>query len=171
MSSTKSALLMTLACCLMLSSVLVVQSVSATSTQRDQGVNGYWKSLDKDTGKPQSIFELYEEQGKLNGKIVKVFPKLGEKYDPICRECPGAQKNQPKIGLVFFHSFVRSKDKPRKWIDGKLLNPENGKTYGAEVELSPDGSQLSVYGYIRILFKIGGTNVWVRPTEDELQNL
>jgi uncharacterized protein (DUF2147 family) len=168
MDSRRCARLLAVVCACIVTILLVAQGALATNAQ---GVYGYWKSLDKDTGKPQSIFELYADGDKLAGKIVKIFPKPGEKHDPICRECTGRQKDQPKVGLVFLHDFVRVKDKPRKWVDGKLLNPENGKTYGAEVELSEDGSKLNVYGYIRILFKIGGTNVWVRPSAEELQNL
>ena len=169
-NGSRSASLLALACILAFSALLSTQTVSADSL-RDEGVYGYWKSIDKDTGKTQSIFKLYEHDGKLAGKIVKVFPKPGEEYDPICHKCDGYRKDKPKIGMVFFWGFVPSKDKPRKWVDGKILNPDNGKTYGSEVTLSEDGKSLSVYGYIRILFKIGGTSVWKRPTSTELKGV
>ena len=166
------ALLLAFVAVLTLSSLLSVQTVSATDGQGDShGVYGYWKTIDKETGKLQSIFKLYDDKGKLAGKILKIVVKPGDKHDPICRDCDGSRKDQPKVGMVFFWNFVPAKSKPNKWVDGKILNPDDGKVYSSEVTLSDDGKSLSVYGYIRIIFKIGGTSVWQRPTADELQGI
>lgn len=165
------ALFVALVSFLTLSTWMAARSVSAADTQGDKGVYGYWKSVDKDTGKTQSIFKLYDDKGKLAGKIVKIFPKPGEKHNPICVDCDGERKDKPKIGMVFFWNFTPDKKKPNKWVDGKILNPDDGKVYGSEATLSEDGSKLSVYGYIRILVKIGGTNVWTRPTAEELSSI
>jgi uncharacterized protein (DUF2147 family) len=155
--------------------LLVLASILALSKERafagDTGVLGYWKHVDDDTGKAQSIFRLFEYQGKLVGRIVKVFPKAGKKPQTICDECTGKQKNKPVVGLIFFWDFVRDADDNKKWVDGKILNPEDGKTYNAEAELSEDGKKLKVFGYIRILFKIGGSSVWQRPSPDELRGI
>lgn len=167
---SSGALLLALASILALS-MLSTQTVSAANSQGEQGVYGYWKSIDKDTGKTQSIFKLFDDKGKLAGKIVKIFPKPGEKHSSICTDCEGARKGKPKVGMVFFWNFAPEDDKPRKWVDGKILNPDDGKIYKAEATLSQDGKELSVYGYIRILFKIGGTNVWTRPTAAELDGI
>jgi uncharacterized protein (DUF2147 family) len=155
--------------------LLVLASILTLSTQTafavDKSVLGYWKHVDDDTGKTQSIFKLFEYQGKLVGKIVKVFPKGSAKAQTVCTECSGTQKNKPVVGLIFFWDFVRDEDSPKKFVDGKILNPEDGKTYNAEAELSEDGKSLAVFGYIRLLVKVGGTSKWLRPTPDELQGL
>src|SRR5262249_48201871 len=122
-----------------------------TATAADTGVFGYWKRLDEETGKPQSFFRLWEDKGKLVGKVVKVLPTASKKAQEICEECTGAQHNKPVAGLLFLWGFTREEGNARKWIDGTVLNPENGKTYNAEVELSEDGKTLNVYGYIRML--------------------
>lgn len=132
---------------------------------------GYWKHVDEDTGQTQSIFKLSEAKGKLVGHIVKTFSTAKKKAQTICTECTGAQKNKPIVGLTFFWNFVRDKDDPNKWTDGKILNPEDGKVYDAEAELSKDGRTLKVFGYVRILFKIGGSSVWRRPTPAEMKGL
>jgi uncharacterized protein (DUF2147 family) len=166
------ALLLALVSVFTLSTLVPVQSASAADTQAEnKGPYGYWKSVDKKTGKTQSIFKLSDEKGKLTGKIVKAFPKPGEKYNPVCSDCEGDRKGKPKIGMVFFWDFVPAKGKARKWVDGKILNPDDGKTYGSEAELSEDGTKLDVYGYIRILIKIGGTSTWLRPTAAELEGI
>lgn len=166
------ALLLALAFILGLSSLLSVPTVSATDSQgANQGPYGYWKSVDKKTGHLQSIFMLYDDKGKLAGKILKIFPKPGEEHDPICHKCEGSRKDQPKTGIVFFWNFTPANEKPNKWVDGKILNPDDGKVYSSEATLSDDGRSLSVYGYIRIIFKIGGTSIWQRPTAAELQGI
>jgi uncharacterized protein (DUF2147 family) len=144
---------------------------SAPTSAADKIVLGYWKHIDDDTGKTQSIFKLFEYEGKVVGKIIKIFPKAGEKPQTVCSECAGRQKDKPVVGLIFFWDFVVDKENGRKWVDGKILNPSDGKTYNAEAELSADGKKLSVYGYIRILVKVGGTSVWQRPSADELQGI
>jgi len=155
---------------------LVLASPAQTASARragaiDQGVLGYWKHIDEDTGKTQSIFKLFEYEGKLVGKIVKVFPKNGQKAQTACTECEGRQKGKPVVGLIFFWDFVRDEDEKSKWVDGKILNPEDGKTYNAEAELADNGQTLKVFGYVRLLVKVGGTSTWKRPTPAELQHL
>lgn len=169
------ALLLALASILALSAQTAVADKAPDKTQNAAGgknsVLGYWKHVDDDTGKTQSIFRLFEYKGKLVGRIEKTFPIPGKKAQKICDECPGAQKNKPVVGLIFFWNFVPDEDDAGKWVDGKILNPEDGNTYNAEAELSKDGKTLKVFGYVRILFKIGGSSVWQRPTPAELKGL
>lgn len=137
----------------------------------DHGVFGYWKRVDEETGKIESIFRLWEDKGKLIGKIVKTFPRKGKPAQLTCSECSGAQKDKPVNGLIFMWGFNRDQEKPTKWVDGHVLNPEDGKTYNCEVELDEDGKTLNVYGYIRMLVKLGGTSKWQRATPEELRGL
>jgi uncharacterized protein (DUF2147 family) len=156
--------------------LVVLASFLALSTSTvfadDKGVFGYWKRLDEDSGKVQSIFRLWEDKGKLVGKIVKIYPKAnGEKPQEVCTECAGAQKDKPVTGLIFMWDFVKEEGNAKKWTDGKVLNPENGKTYNSEVTLSDDGQTLSVYGYIRVVVKLGGSSKWVRATAEDIKSL
>jgi uncharacterized protein (DUF2147 family) len=142
-----------------------------TAVADDKSVFGYWKRLDDDTGKPLGVFRLWQDKGKLVGAILKSYPKSGEKPQVVCSECSGAQHDKPLAGLIFLWNFVRDDDNPKKWVDGKVLNPENGKVYNCEVELSEDGKTLNVYGYLRLLIKVGGTSKWVRATPQDIQGL
>ena len=156
---------------------LVAFAVLATLAPRSVAAGeatavGYWKTIDNDTGKTLSYVRLWEDKGKLIGKVVKQFPQPnGEKAQEICTECPGAQKGKPVLGMIFLWGFVRDKEAPRKWIDGKVLNPGDGRTYNAEVTVSEDGMTLSLYGYIRLLVKVGGTSVWKRATQEEISSI
>jgi uncharacterized protein (DUF2147 family) len=154
---------------LLLTSIVTLST--STAFADDKGVFGYWKRIDEDTGKPLSIFRLWEDKGKLIGKIVKVFPKQGQKAQALCSECSGAQHDKPVTGLIFLWGFSREEGNANKWVDGKVLNPEDGKTYNCEVELAEDGKTLNVFGYMRLLFKVGGTSKWQRATPEEIQAL
>ena len=144
----------------------------AAETTPDKGVFGYWKSLDEDTHKTLSIFRLWEDKGKLVAKIVKMFPKPnGDAPPQSCAKCSGNQKDKPMVGLMLMWGLQPDKENPRKWAEGKVLNPEDGRTYNVEVEVSPDGKSLKVYGYLNLLVKLGGTRVWERPTPKEMEGV
>jgi uncharacterized protein (DUF2147 family) len=142
-----------------------------TSADENKGPYGYWKTVHEKSGQTQSIFRVWEDKGKLVGKILKSFDVPGEPAQKVCTECAGTQKDKPVQGLLFFWGFEHDKDNPRKWVDGKILNPRDGKTYSCEAELSEDGKTLNVYGYIRVIVKLGGTSVWQRPTADEMRSV
>lgn len=147
-------------------------SADGAAPAPDKNIYGYWKSLDKDSGKTQSIFRIWEDKGKLVGKVIKTFPKPnGDKAQEICTECPGNQKGKPVIGLIFLWGLSPDAENPKKWVEGKVLNPEDGKTYNAELELAADHKTLTIYGYIKMLVKLGGSNTWQRPTPEELQGI
>jgi len=148
---------------------ILALSTGTASADENNGVFGYWKNVHEKSGKTQSIFRVWEDKGKLVGKILKTYDVPGEPAQGKCSECAGAQKDKPVEGLIFFWGFQRDKENPRKWIDGKILNPRDGKTYNCEAELSADGKTLNVYGYIQVIVKLGGTSVWQRPSADELR--
>ncbi|MEL6845841.1 MAG: DUF2147 domain-containing protein, partial [Bacteroidota bacterium] len=58
-----------------------------TLTTLAQSPVGKWKTIDDETNKPKSIVEIYERNGKLYGKVVKLFREPGEEQDPKCDEC------------------------------------------------------------------------------------
>lgn len=143
-----------------------------TAAADEASAVGYWRTIDNDTGKTLSYVRIWEDKGKLIGKVVKQFPQPnGEPAQRICTDCPGAQKGKPVLGLIFLWGLTRDEEAPRKWIDGKVLNPDDGRTYNAEVTLSKDGKTLSLYGYIRLLVKVGGTSVWKRITPEEIRGI
>ena len=64
-----------------------------------QNVFGKWKTIDDETGKPKSIVEICEYQGKVYGKIVQLFRDPKEDQNPICTECKDGRKDQCIIGM------------------------------------------------------------------------
>lgn len=104
----------------------------------DKGVFGLWKSFNMRTKEPEAIVKIYEKDGKLYGKVLKLLPNrikelkdLGE-YPPICKKCPGEFKNKPIIDLDFIYGLKKDGN---KWGDGKILDPETGKIYDVYISI------------------------------------
>ncbi|MCP3898732.1 MAG: DUF2147 domain-containing protein, partial [Desulfobacteraceae bacterium] len=77
-----------------------------------QSITGLWKTIDDETGKKKSIVEIYEQDGKYFGKIVKLFREPGEDHDSVCDKCPDGdpRKDQPTKGMVILQDLEKSGD-------------------------------------------------------------
>lgn len=124
-----------------------------------QSVIGKWKSIDDDTGKARSIVEIYEQNGKVYGKIIQLFRAPEEEQNPVCRKCDGAKHNQPIIGMVIIEDMVLDAD-DNEYEDGTILDPESGTTYDCKIWLEEDDPDvLNVRGYVAFLWR---TQEWKR---------
>ena len=116
---------------------------------------GMWKTVDDKTGKVKSEVQIYEQGGKLFGKITSLTDSLDKQGKPVvCTECKGADKDKPIVGLVIVKDLSPSKN---RYKGGTILDPEDGKVYKAEVWIE-DG-KLKVRGYLGIFHK---TQTWVK---------
>jgi uncharacterized protein (DUF2147 family) len=116
---------------------------------------GIWKTVDEKTGKARSEVEIYEQGGKLYGKILSI-PEPNDKdgKPKICLKCPGADKDRPIIGLVIIKDLAASGD---RYTGGTIMDPEDGKVYRAEIWI--EGGTLKVRGYIGPFYR---TQTWPR---------
>ena len=64
-----------------------------------------------------------------------------------CTECEGEQKDAPVVGLTLIKGLRRE---GLDYRDGTILDPRDGSTYNALMELSPDGQTLTIRGYLGI---------------------
>ncbi len=119
---------------------------------------GYWKTIDDETKEARSIIEIYEQDGKLFGKILKVFVRPGEPPVPKCLNCEGALKDALVEGLVFLKDLKKDGD---EWSGGTVLDPKNGKTYRCYIAYEGTDAKLKVRGYIGISL-LGRTQYWHR---------
>ncbi|MGA9523797.1 MAG: DUF2147 domain-containing protein [Myxococcaceae bacterium] len=122
---------------------------------------GRWTTIDDATKKPKSVVTLYEENGKLYGKIEKLFRAPTEEQNPVCDKCEGALKDKPIIGMVILSDLVKD---GAEWNGGTVLDPANGKTYKCIVAVEDGGKKLKVRGYIGLPL-LGRTQYWVRVEE------
>ncbi len=107
----------------------------------DAQVTGMWKSTDHIDDTERSIVWIYELNGKLYGKIEKLLPAATITH---CTGCEGDLKNKSLIGMTIISDLKRSGDKA---IEGKILDPSNGKWYSCDIELESQ-DKLKVTGYI-----------------------
>lgn len=88
---------------------------------------GVWKTVDDKTGEAKSHIEIFEQNGKFYGKVVKLLRRAP---DTICEKCPGAKKNKKLMGMVIIENLQA---KESYWKDGSILDPESGKEYGCSI--------------------------------------
>ena len=119
------------------------------------GPVGKWNTVDEKTGKVVSEVQLYDQGGRLYGKIVRLTDPTDAKGNPkVCSKCQGPDKDQPIVGLVIVKDLAPDKD---RFKGGTILDPADGKVYKAE--LWTEGEQLKVRGYLGPFYK---TQTWVK---------
>lgn len=111
-------------------SVLVTLLLSAAVTAAAWAQSspiGIWKTIDDETGEAKSHVEIYQQDGKYYGKIVKLLRKGPE---TVCEKCPGDKKNKKLVGMVILEDLQAKSD---YWKNGSILDPESGKEYGCSI--------------------------------------
>lgn len=130
--------------------ILLFMSLTVSS----QSIFGKWKTIDDETGEEKSIVEIYENDGKVYGKVVEIFDEA--KRDAPCKYCKGEDYNKPVLGLNIIKEMVKSGDAYKK---GTITNPEDGKVYDCRIKLDDDPNRLQVRGYIAFFYR---TQYWIR---------
>jgi uncharacterized protein (DUF2147 family) len=116
---------------------------------------GPWKTVDEKSGQARSVVEIYDQGGKLFGKIASLAEPTDAQGKPkTCTKCTGADKDQPVVGLVIIKDLRLEGD---RYKGGTILDPEDGKIYRAE--LWPEGGNLKVRGYLGPFYK---TQTWLK---------
>ena len=127
----------------------------ATPGGAQDSIVGKWKTVDEKTGKVVSDVEIYQQGGKLFGKITSLAePNDAQGKPKICTKCTGADKDKPIVGLGIIKDLSASGD---RYKDGTIMDPEDGKIYKAEVWT--EAAKLKVRGYLGPFYK---TQTWVK---------
>ena len=72
-------------------------------------IEGKWKTIDDETGKPKSIVEIFKKSdGKYYGKVIQLLIKPA---DPNCSGCKDDRKDKPILGMEVIRGL--SKDGSR----------------------------------------------------------
>ena len=108
--------------------VMAFMLVTAGMAMAQDSVLGTWKSIDDETGEAKSHVQIFKKGDRLYGKIVKILTDKGD--DALCDACKGKKKNQPVLGMTIIEQLEYDGE---RWRDGKILDPENGNTYGCVV--------------------------------------
>ncbi len=136
----------------LLSIVSLILIATASFAQADK-LLGTWMTADK-----KAHIEMYKSNDIYYGKIVW----LAEPNDPATGKPKVDSKNpdvskrsQPILGSIIFLNF---KYDDEEYIDGKIYDAREGKTYTGKLWINSDG-KLSMRGYIGFLYS---TETWTR---------
>ena len=111
---------------------------------------GFWKSIDEDSGIARCVVAIYEYQDKCYGRIIGSFDAEGNMHDTIYHpltRAPGVVGDPYYSGL----DIIWNLEDNGSSHDGKILDPENGKIYRAE--LWRDDENLVVRGKLFLFFR------------------
>jgi len=132
---------------------------------------GIWETEHQETG--WSHVEIYAHGDKVHGRIVWLNNSVYKEDDPggmagqpiVDRDNPDESlRDRPLLGLEMMWDFEH--DGKNKWTDGRIYDPESGKTYRCKLTLK-DENTLELFGYVKVGFvKLGRDTNWLRVTED-----
>ena len=134
---------------LVVAAVLAVATTSAFA----EDILGLW-----DAG--ESNVEIYSCGDLLCGRIAELDEPLDEDGNAkLDKNNPDpALQSRPLLGMDLIAGFSRAGK--RKWEDGTIYDPRDGKTYKCVMKLQRDGT-LKVRGYVGVPL-LGKTVVWTR---------
>lgn len=117
---------------------------------------GKWKTIDDETGEARSVVEIFEREGMIFGKIIKLYPLEGEDPDPVCDRCPENDRRYMKkiIGMEIIKDLAADGD---EYTGGTVLKPDEGRIYKCKIWL--DNNDLLIRGYWGFFYR---TQRWVR---------
>ncbi|MBL8335408.1 MAG: DUF2147 domain-containing protein [Rhodoferax sp.] len=118
---------------------------------------GTWHTIDDKTNEVKSEVQITESGGVLTGKVTKLLRK-GANQAAVCDECSDDRKGKPVIGLEIIRG-AKKVDGKDVWEDGKITDPENGKSYTLKMTPVDGGKKLDVRASIG---PFGRTQTWVR---------
>ena len=128
--------------------------------QAQKEMLGEWKTIDDKTGKEKSIVRIFKAtNGLYYGKIEQLLQHSADGKPRLCVECQGADKNKPMAGLMIIRDM---KLENGSLVGGTILDPANGKTYHASIELESATGKLKVRGSLDKHGLLGRTQFWVR---------
>jgi uncharacterized protein (DUF2147 family) len=114
-------------------------------------VEGFWTTLNEDTGKPSSLIAIYPYEGNYYGRIIATYNKKGVMDDSIYHP----KDRAPKIEGHPYYSGLdivwNMKPKKSGKCKGFIIDPTKGNTYRAEIWR--DGINLILRGKLFIFGK------------------
>ena len=90
--------------------------------------------------------------------MLAVSDEWGCQFHALCTECKDELKDKPVVGMTLI-SGVKKVEGKEVWEGGKILDPENGKTYTVRLTPVDDGQKLEVRGSIGPFWR---TQTWIR---------
>jgi uncharacterized protein (DUF2147 family) len=142
---------------LMLLSLLI----SPVFAQDAQKIAGIWWNDTK-----TSKIEVKEENGKFIGTVVYINPSKyvnGEPEKDYNNPDPKL-KTKSRLGLQIL-SGLKFNASDNEWQNGRIYDPDNGKTYDCFAWFEKDPNTLYLKGYVVGIKWLGRSTTWTRVTQ------
>src|SRR5882672_743407 len=120
--------------------LLAIPAMSSYSAELTSPI-GVWKTIDDKTGNARAIVRIYEQDGKLFGRIEQSFMPGAE--NRVCAVCTDERKNQPIVGLIIVRNMKPDSD---EYSGGDILDPDSGSVYRCKMHVEQNGTRLLVRG-------------------------
>lgn len=135
--------------------LLALSSLSFTTKENPDAVVGTWLN-----GTKKGHIQIYKQGTKYFGKLSFLTePNDATGKPKMDGKNPDAKlRSRTLLNLNIMNDFVFDGDD--QWEDGKIYNPEDGKTYSCYMKLS-DLNTLIVRGYVGIKM-LGKSQTWTR---------
>lgn len=108
-------------------SLLILSLAFIANLSAQNSPIGVWKTIDDNTGEAKSYVQIFEEDGKLHGKVAKL---LLSPADKICEKCTGAKQGKKLMGMRILEDLAPYQN---YWKKGTIMDPETGKEYGCSI--------------------------------------
>lgn len=119
---------------------------------------GDWVTVDDKTQEQRSVVHIYKAtDGLYYGKITKLL--VGDPNEK-CTECTGADKDKPIQGLIIIRAFEEKDGKLVSGEKGRVLDPENGKTYYGKIWV--ENGKLILRGSLDKKGILGRSQTWIK---------
>jgi len=136
--------------------IICILATLAFSANPELSPIGRWRTIDDKTGKPRSIVSIYEEQGKIFGRVeASLNPETAGRR---CDKCTDERKDQPIVGMVIIRGLQQ---KGKDYVGGDILDPDTGTIYHCKLRVVEQGARLSVRGYVGVSM-FGRSQSWTR---------
>jgi uncharacterized protein (DUF2147 family) len=136
--------------------ILSVSLVSFTAfNNKADAIIGKWLTAGNDNAK----VEIFKSGSKYYGKIIWLQNPIRNGEKALDDKNPDKSKHKnPIIGLQIISGFEYNSD-DGIWENGKIYDPESGKTYSCNIK--KEGDKLKVRGYIGFSL-LGRTEIWTK---------
>jgi len=142
-------------------------------------VEGFWLSIDEKTNQVTAGWQIYQENGRLYGRILSTTTEPRASIASRCRESyrgfpvEGKVNTMPLAGPPWIFGLTSSRE--GVWAGGHVINPEDGGIYNCRLTFRPaDGKRfaadtLEMRGEIGL--GIGRSQFWRKSDEATASNL
>ncbi|MDR0908670.1 MAG: DUF2147 domain-containing protein [Spirochaetaceae bacterium] len=164
--------------------LLVLALLVATSLFAADPAEGYWASYDDKTGKITAGWQIWQEGGKLNGKIVALAGFDATATADNCEDsydgfpfATGPVNKMTVVGTTWLWGLNPVKNKPGQWSQGFIIDPDSGGYYYCAVTYNEPNTRVSGKRYSMATLKMRGSldklgvagrnQIWQKVTEAE----